>query len=124
MIKLVKFLSGSIVMLYLVCTGFLVMSVSADNSADVTSPPSVVEVTAEPVSDTNIVSDALESQPKWMQLAANLIALAAAVAAVVPSTSPRTHVILKGLRWLIDVGALNVFNAKNEKPKDNSNSFR
>lgn len=119
MIKIFKFLGSSLAALYIVCAGFLVMSVSADNSVVAEPTPAVVEIKAEAMPESNIVSDALDAQPKWMQLAANLIAFAAAIAAVVPGTSPRTNAILKGLRWLVDVGALNIFNARNEKPRDN-----
>jgi hypothetical protein len=133
MINFFKALAGSIVTLYLVCAGFLVLSVNAEHQADSAAAASIVSVVpsaggdtaikAEPSDDSNIVGDALDAQPKWMQLAANLIALAAAIAAVVPNTSPRTNVILKGLRWLLDMGAFNIFNAKNEKPKDKSSNY-
>jgi hypothetical protein len=114
----IKLFLGSVLALYLVCAGFAAISVSADNQAD-----TQVTVQAEPAADANIVGDALEAQPKWMQLAVNIIAFAAVIASAVPKTSEKANIVLKGLRWLIDVGALNIFNAKNEKRSESKDRF-
>lgn len=54
-------------------------------------------------------------QNDLLEIITGLVALAAAIAAVTPS--PKDDGIVKNIRKLLDLIALNIFNAKNEEKK-------
>ncbi len=110
--SILKFLGGSVAMLYIVCAILAVLSFPA--SADVQSPEvaKVVEVKKDvDASSESIVSGAADAIPDWMEILSTVIALAGVITAATPT--PKDNVVLGVVRKVLDIFALNVGGAKN-----------
>lgn len=105
--SILKFLGGSVAILYIVCAILALLSSPA--SAD------------DGVSLLASVGSMIDRAPVWLQGASMLVAAAASIAAVTPT--PKDDGVLMVLRKVLDVVAFNVMRAKNQSLKDKANEL-
>jgi hypothetical protein len=121
--RLLKFVGGSVAMLYIVCAILAVLSFPS--SADVKQSPEaakVVEVKKDAdASNESIVSNAADAIPDWLEILSTIIAVAGAITAVTPT--PKDNVVLGVVRKVLDIFALNFGGAKNASA-DKTNRLR
>lgn len=116
--RLLKFLGGSVVMLYLVCALLAVYSIGASVpvvASDVEQSSQIVKVVEDKkvadASNESIVSDAADAIPDWLEILSTIIAVAGVITAATPM--PKDNVVLGVVRKVLDIFALNVGGAKN-----------
>lgn len=115
--RLLKFVGGSVAMLYIVCAILAVLSFPS--SADIEQSPEVAKVVevkkdadASGESIVSVVADtAVDAIPDWLEILSTVIALASVVTAATPT--PKDNVVLGVVRKVLDIFALNVGRAKN-----------
>jgi hypothetical protein len=106
--RLLKFLGGSVVILYFVCAVLAVMSFPASAAED-------------GVSSFAWIGAMIESAPVWLSAASMVIATASGIAAITPT--PKDDGVLLVARKILDVLALNVAAAKNQSMKDKASEL-
>ncbi len=111
--RLLKFVGGSVVMLYIVCSILAVLSFPS--SADVEQSPEVAKVVeikqGADASGESIVSNAADAIPDWLEILSTVIAVAGVITAATPT--PKDNVVLGVVRKVLDIFALNFGRAKN-----------
>ena len=123
--RIAKLIGSSVVGFYLfVCLAsvFVIDAKPAVADSNSVVVEQVIKAKAEPVSEQSVVDKAADAIPDWLEILSTLIGVASAIAAVTPT--PKDNVVLKVLRGVLDVFALNVAGAKNaaaEKAKQKSN---
>lgn len=105
--SLLKFLGGSVAMLYIVCAILAVLSFPAS--------------AADGVNSFAWIGAMIDKAPVWLTAASMVIATASGIAALTPT--PKDDGVLLIARKVLDVLALNVAAAKNQSLKDKGNEL-